>query len=157
VVNVKILSYAQHSASVDEFNDPSGWNVASYLDDPIENLEPREVLTPEYRECALRMLMVLNVIDHFMSYPKQGPPREWLAVSLALGLESTQGRTETAVAEEWGVSRACISKDVTRVLRLTGLDPSWGLKTTASRQVYARTNGRHDRSAEVAECQVDVI
>jgi hypothetical protein len=136
----------EHSSDPGVGTDPSSWNAASYLDDPVDHLEPREVLTPEYRECALRMLAVLNAIDHFMCFPKHGPPRDWLAVSLALGLESTRGRTETAIAEDWGVTRACISKDVTRVLRLTGLEPNWGLKTTENRQTYQRTNGHSPRA-----------
>jgi hypothetical protein len=141
---------ASHLGNFDDsgsFNDPASWDAASYEAHPVDKLEPRETITQEYRECALRMLEILNSIDHFMSYPKQGPPREWLAVSLALGLESTRGRSETAVAEEWGVTRACISKDVTRVLRLTGLDPAWGLKSADDRQTYSRTNGHRDRPA----------
>jgi hypothetical protein len=46
-------------------------------------------------------------------------------VELALGLS---GRTETEVALEWGVTRAAVSKDVVKVLRLTQLEdsPAWG-------------------------------
>ena len=58
------------------------------------------MVTPEYRACAIRMICVLDAIDHLICFRKEGPPREWLAVGLALGLNSTRGRTETAVADE---------------------------------------------------------
>jgi hypothetical protein len=65
-------------------------------------------------------------------------------VSLALGLMSTRGRSETSVALELGVCRAAVSKSVIQVLKCTGLEdsPAWGLKSPENREVFKRTNGR---------------
>jgi hypothetical protein len=138
------VSYTPYSASVDT-NDPGSWNAASYVDDPIDHIELLDLAASEYRQCALQLLGVLRGIDAWMSTGPSGRPhRKWVAVSLALGLSSTHGQTETAIAAEWGVTRAAISKDVVKVLGLTQLEksPAWGLKTFQDRETYARTNGR---------------
>jgi hypothetical protein len=111
----------------------------------IDEIEPLEPTASEYRECALKFLTVLRGLDQFMSQTHTGrPPRKWVACSLALGLASTSGRSETEVAIEWGVTRAAISKDVVRVLELTllGHAPAFGLKSADNRETYQRTNGR---------------
>jgi hypothetical protein len=125
-----------------EFNDPGEWNAASYTADPIDAIEPIETVTSDYRKCAILMLQVLRGLDEFNC--KGGPSRKWLACSLALGLPSTAGRTESAIAIEWGVTRAAVSKDVVAVLALSGLEnhPAWGLKSAHDRETYSRTNGR---------------
>jgi hypothetical protein len=132
----------------DSTNDPAGWNAASYTADPIDAMEPPEPFSSEYRECALQLLDVLHAVDQFMCVGN--PPRKWLAVSLALGLFSTRGRTETAIAIEWGVTRAAVSKDVVAVLRLARLEdnPAWGLKALKHRRQYMRTNGRRPAHSE---------
>ena len=126
-------------------NCPSTWDAASTTETPVEVLEPAEPFTSEYRECALAMLDVLRGIDTWMSHSGR-PPRRWIAVSLALGLSSTHGQTETAIAAEWGVSRAAISKDVVKVLVLTQLEksPAWGLKSASDRETFRKTNGHRN-------------
>jgi hypothetical protein len=137
-------------------NDPASWDLASYSHHPQEDLEPIEPTASEYRACALQMLSVLRGIDVFMCQTHtRRSGRKWTAVSLALGLASTSGRTETELAEEGGVCRAAVSKDVIRVLELTGLEPAFGLKREQDREIYARTNGRrrlgeHDRLGDIA-------
>jgi hypothetical protein len=78
------------------------------------------------------------------------PPRKWIAVSLAWGLKSTWGQSETEVARRCGVTRAAISKDVVAVLKCTGLEehPAFGLKSAATRKILKRTNGKRRRPAE---------
>ena len=70
------------------------------------------------------------------------PPRERLEISLAMGLTSTRGKTEIQVADEQNVTRQCISKGLTRFLRMSGIPdlPAFGLKTTAVRRQYQTTN-----------------
>jgi hypothetical protein len=118
------------------FDDPASWDQASCTDDPVDSIEPIDTGTSEYREAAIRMLALLHVIDSFLCSSREGPPREWCPISLALGLMSTRGKTETAIAEEMGVSRQCISKNVTRFLRMRGLgeQPAFGLKSAAVRR-----------------------
>ena len=145
------MSYAQHSAARSQFNDPADFSEASYQHHPVEDLEPLDATTSEYRECAVRMLRVLDIVDWFMCRREQGPPREWHAVSLALGLSSTRGLTETEVARHWGVSRQCISKDVTVILRVTGLPPAFGLKSQSARIHYQETNGHREQQQANAQ------
>ena len=110
-----------------------------------------EPVSSEYQVCARKMLGVLRGLDTWMCTGHTGkPPKKWIAASIALGLPSALGRSETSFAQEMSVSRACISKSVVAVLQLTGLEekPSWGLKTPAARKIYKRTNGRKRRPAE---------
>jgi hypothetical protein len=152
MVNVKI-----HSPAIS--NDPAGWDIASYTADPVDEIEPLDAVSSEYRQCALRMLAVFNAVDEFMCTTHTGKPsKKWHCVSLALGLFSTRGKTETEVAEEWGISRASISKDVVTVLRLAHLEnnPAFGLKSVENRRLYMRTNGRRPET-EAVNAQADLI
>jgi hypothetical protein len=64
------------------------------------------------REIMVRFRCLLLVINTHVA-GTQDVRRAWSEVSLALGLPCTQGQTETAVANEFNVSRQCISKGVT--------------------------------------------
>ena len=133
-------------------NDPADWASASYVEHPVDLMEPLEPVASDYRLASLAVLDVLCAVDEFMCISHKGrPPRKWMCVSLAFGLRSTRGRTETSVALEWGVTRAAISKDVVKVLKLTQLENNhaWGLKSAENRKTYARTNGRRRTPMEV--------
>ena len=124
--------------------DPAEWNTASFSQHPIDAMEPVK-FSGEHQSWKNEVLMVFNGIDEWMCSTHSGkPPPKWYPASLALGLRSTRGRTETSVAAELGKSRACVSKAVVKVLQLTGLEdnPAWGLKSPESRKIYKRTNGR---------------
>jgi hypothetical protein len=106
------------------------------------------------------MLAVFNAVDEFMCCTHTGKPsKKWHCVSLALGLFSTRGKTETEVAEEWGISRASISKDVVTILRLAHLEesPAFGLKSMEHRRTYMQTNGRRRRETETVNDQADLV
>jgi hypothetical protein len=123
-------------------------------------LEPLESVSSEYRQCALKMLAVFNAVDEFMCTTHTGKPsKKWHCVSLALGLFSTRGRTETQVAEEWGISRASISKDVVTILRLAHLEesPAFGLKSLEHRRTLMRTNGQIRPETEAVNVQADLV
>jgi len=79
------------------------------------------------------------------------PPRKWYAVSLALGLRSTRGQSETEVAAELGVCRAAVSKDVVAILKLANLPPAFGLKSEQDRTTYSRTNGRRNLKGRIGD------
>jgi hypothetical protein len=124
----------------DEFNDPSGWDSASYTDDPIDRLEPPEPSEPSpYREASLLFLRILSVIDAFMvgSYDSR---KGWLQVSCALGLQSTRGCTESEIASSINTSKQVFSRGVTAFLRSSGLSPAFGLKSNDARKNYQKTN-----------------
>lgn len=151
------MSDSSHAHDPDGFNDPASWDRASYSPDYAAFEGPAEVEPNEYRECALHFLELLHAVDEFMSRGAQS--RKWIAVSMALGLRSTRGRTETSIAIEWGVTRAAVSKDVVMVLRLAHLEdnPAWGLKTIEHRRTLMRTNGARPHQDEVPEHQNQMI
>jgi hypothetical protein len=126
--------------------DPAGWTSAATSASVVyDALEPLEPIVSEYRQCALSWLAQLCSLDQWMCQTHSGlPPRKWIAVSLAWGLKSTWGQSETEIARRYGVTRAAISKDVVAVLKFTGLEdqPAFGLKSAQNRQTYKRTNGR---------------
>jgi hypothetical protein len=123
-------------------NDPATWDTASYVDDPIDHIEPQDIPSNLYREASIRHLMVSYATDTFMSQQKNGV-RGWIVVSIVLGYPSTQGRTLTSIADEMGVTKQSLSRDCThfsRMLRLPSTAP--GLKSAEARLTYMRTNGR---------------
>jgi hypothetical protein len=42
-----------------------------------------------------------------------------------------------------GISKQALSKPTAKLLRVTGLDPAFGLKSSEMRRVYQQTNGRY--------------
>jgi hypothetical protein len=65
---VNILSSGHYSASVDEFNDPAGWDAASSRADPVDILEPLSDIENPYSEYALIHLRLLWRVDEWMVY-----------------------------------------------------------------------------------------
>jgi hypothetical protein len=122
-------------------NDPAGWNSASYLDHPVDHIEPLNIPANLYREASIRHLCVSYTTDSFMSTQKDGV-RGWIVVSIVLGYPSTQGRTLTSIAEEIGVTKQALSRSCTQFSRMLGLPTTaYGMKTAAARLTYMRTNG----------------
>ena len=64
-----------------------------------------------------------------------------IEVWIALGLTSTRGRTETSIAEEFGVTKQAWSRGVTKFLRMSQIDPAFGLKSPEARRTYQHPNG----------------
>lgn len=59
------------------------------------------------------------------------------AFCFAAGLYVTEGKSETELAEELGVTRAALSKRIVRITTALGLPPSRGMKTIKARKVYS--------------------
>ena len=123
-----------------EFNDPATWDSASYTVDPADALESAQYTVDEYREASLVFLRVLLMIDTHMSRIRDAR-LGWVSVSVALGLTSTRGKTLTQLAAEIGITKQPLSKPTAKLLRVTGLDPAFGLKSPEMRRVYQQTNG----------------
>jgi hypothetical protein len=139
-----------NSDDSDSFNDPAGWNSASYVDDPIDHIEPLDIPANVYREASIRHLSVSYVTDTFMSRQTNGV-RGWIVVSIVLGYPSTQGRTLTSIAEEMGVTKQALSRSCTQFSRMLGLPTTaFGMKSAADRLTYMRTNG-HRRADDVED------
>jgi hypothetical protein len=100
-------------------NDPADWNAASYWPDPIDDIEPETARPPEaYRQTCLGLLRVLCLVDAYMAAAKD-PRLGCIQVSLALGLDSTRGRTETDIADELEISKQALSRGITRFLQMS--------------------------------------
>jgi hypothetical protein len=119
--------------------DPSTWDACSYTDDPVDRLEPEEPLEPSaFREASLAFLRIVSCIDSFMlSSPDF--KRSWLQVSIALGLPSTRGQSEYAVANIFRYHPTVFARGVSAFLRLARIEPAFGLKSTKSRIGYQRS------------------
>jgi hypothetical protein len=130
----------------DDFNnhngsDPAEWNAASHSELPVDVLEPQAATEPSaYREASLRFLQLLTHIDNFMS-DSVDPARcwrNWLALSLALGLRSTRGKSVTQVAGELSISKSLLSKTLRKFLFETGYSPAFGLKSEEAVATFRR-------------------
>jgi hypothetical protein len=115
--------------------DPAQWARCSTADTAIDVLEPSQYAPDEYREASLVFLRVLLMIDTHMSRIRDAR-LGWVSVSVALGLTSTRGKTLTQLATEMGVSKQALSRPTAKLLRTTGLDPAFGLKSSEARRNY---------------------
>jgi hypothetical protein len=105
---------------------------------------------PPTKEAVWRLWDLLAAMDAYMSGSRNAELR-WIEVSVALGLNSTRGKTVTQLADEAGVTRQAISKGVTEFLRMARMSPAFGLKSVEARQVYRHSNGRRDESESTTE------
>ncbi len=128
-------------------SDPSTWDSASYVADPIDELEPYEWPEgSEFRHACISLLDVLYCIDDFCMRA-QDARLALIQVSVALGLPSTEGRTVTDLADHCGITKQALSKGVTTFLRRVHLPPAFGLKSDAAKAIYRETNGVHHEPA----------
>ena len=144
-----LVSTSPHSAarslSSNQFNDAADFDLASYEHHPVEDLEPLPEWPSgtELRRACIKLMCVLESIDTFMNSGHAVPTR-WIQVSIALGLHSTAGMTETEIAGKLGISRQAVSRGTVQFLRMVQLPPSFGLKSEEARRGYQQTNGRHE-------------
>jgi hypothetical protein len=119
------------------FNDPSDWHCAATWHTPVDELEPLPANPSDYREASLRFLRVAYCWDTFVSSSRDARLAH-IQVSIALGLYSTKGRTVTDIAEELGITKQALSRGVARFLRMTRLEPAFGLKSSEARLAYQK-------------------
>jgi len=119
------------------FNDCADWHRAATWHTPVDELEPLPANSSEYREAAVRLMRVLYCLDTFVSSSRDARLAH-IQVSIALGLYSTRGRTETDIAEELGITKQALSRGVAKFLRMSGLSPAFGLKTPEARRAYQK-------------------
>src|SRR5271166_843408 len=116
-------------------NDPADWNLCAYEHHPCDDLEPIDTSSNEYREISIRFLRVMLMADTYVMGARDAR-KAWIEISLALGLISTRGMTETEIAETLSITRQAVSRGVARFLRMSGLPPAFGLKSEAARRGY---------------------
>jgi hypothetical protein len=60
------MNHHPDRGSDSDFNDPGGWNKASYFDDPIDSIEPLPDKPNEYRQVAIYSLGIMFAVDEFL-------------------------------------------------------------------------------------------
>lgn len=89
---------------VNSILDPAQWNAASYLDHPVDNIEPEKPVD-DPRILALEFLFnnIWNDADPGLSIS---------AAACAAGLPQIQGLNQSDIAKRHGVTRSVINKYV---------------------------------------------
>lgn len=102
---------------------------------PVDELEPLDRCSDEYRQAAKRLAVSLEAVFRFVqnSRRKDLANTQW---AVALGLPSVRGQSVTDLALQFGVTKQDFSKGVTRFLRMSGLPPAFGLKSDQAKQTY---------------------
>jgi hypothetical protein len=126
-----------HYTDPEAFNDPASWDKSSYEAHPVDELEPLQVNPSDYREASLHFLRVAYCWDTFVSCARDARLAH-IQVAIALGLYSTRGRTLSDIADELGITKQALSRGVAKFLRMSRLEPAFGLKSTEARIAYQK-------------------
>jgi hypothetical protein len=119
-----------------KFVDPADWTVASYNDHPIDSIEPLPHHSNSYRDAALECMKILRSVDVFMSRATD-PRLAWVAVSCAMGLDSTSKLTEGEIARQIGVTELSVRRATAKFVKLANPDPACGFRALGQ----IRSNG----------------
>ena len=101
--------------------------------DPSEEPAPAGVDDPAAGQLLKEFLY--RIIDEH-----QNPRLEAECISLAFGFGAARGKTMTEVAQQYGVTRATVSKRVREIQRAFNLPVSEFMKSDRARDTYALTN-----------------
>lgn len=137
-LHLRNVSHAAHRDSGDSKNDssdPADWNKACYLAHPVDAIEPLTTNPSDYREAALHFVRIMFCVDTFTAGSRDAR-LAIIQVSIALGWPSTRGKTETAIAAELGITKQALSRGVAKFLRMTRIEPAFGLKSNVARRKY---------------------
>jgi hypothetical protein len=127
----------EHHTDSEIHNDPADWHRAATWHTAVDDLEPLAANPSDYREASLHFLRVAYCWDTFVSGARDARLAH-IQVSIALGLYSTRGRTVTDISAELGITKQALSRGVARFLRMSRLDPAFGLKSTEARIAYQK-------------------
>jgi hypothetical protein len=114
------MNHHRDRGSDSDFNDPGGWNKASYFDDPIDSIEPLPDVPNDYRAAAIYHLQLLFAVDEFITTA----PDARVAVAVTLQWPSVRGLTVPEIAEQLGCSPATIPRACTKFREIAGLGVS---------------------------------
>lgn len=113
---------------------------------PVDDIEPEERETAPYRECALRLLSVLEIAYDFVCQ-SQRPRMAMQQVGVALGIPAALRMTEQEFALLNQVARDDFSEGVTKFLRVSQLPPALALKADAAKAAYRDCHNRNGAGA----------
>jgi hypothetical protein len=110
---------------------------------PVDDLEPVDTLSSEYRQASRRLLTLLFQLDSVVTGGTGASAFKYECCALALGLPSMRGVSETALGERHGVGRAAVSKHVAAATNVFRHHlPAFGLKSHDAKLSFRMHNGR---------------
>jgi hypothetical protein len=111
-----------------DFNDPSGWNRASYTADFLAELgEPLPEAPNGYRAAAIYHLQLMYAVDEFLTVAPDARVAV-VAVAVVLGWPSIRGLTVPDIAGQLGCSPATLTRSIARFKTMAGLDSAGGVR-----------------------------
>jgi hypothetical protein len=110
---------------------------------PVDDLEPLDTVSSEYRQASRRLLTLLFQFDSVVTGGTGASAFKYECCALALGLPSMRGVTETELGMRHGVGRAAVSKHVVEATNVFRHHlPAFGLKSHDAKLSYRASNGR---------------
>jgi hypothetical protein len=97
------MNHHHDRAPDNDFNDPGGWDKASYSAHPIDSIEPLSDEPNPYRTAALHHVGIMYAVDDFITAAPDARVAV-VAVAVVLGWASARGWTVPEIAEQLGVS-----------------------------------------------------
>ena len=117
------MHHHRDCGSDNDFDDPSGWNRASYTPDILAEIgEPLPDPVNDYREAAIYHLQLMFAVDEFLIAAQDAR----LAVAVVLGWPSARGLTLGDIAGQLGCSLSTLTRSIARFKTLAGLGVSAG-------------------------------
>jgi Homeodomain-like domain len=120
------MHHHRDPAPDNDFNDPGGWDKASYSAHPIDSMEPLSDEPNPYRAAAIYHLQLMYVVDEFVAAAPDARLAV-IAVAVVLGWPSARGWTVPEIAGQLGVSASTITRACARFREMSGL-PAAGFK-----------------------------
>jgi hypothetical protein len=109
-----------------DFNDPAGWNRASYTPDMIAEIgEPLPDPVNDYREAALHFVRTMYAVDEFITAAPDARVAV-VAVAVVLGWPSALGFTLGDITDQLGCSPSTLTRCIARFKTMAGLSSAGG-------------------------------
>jgi hypothetical protein len=122
------MRHFHEPAGSDDFNDPGGWNKASYFDDPIDSIEPLPDIPNPYRQAAIYHLELMFAVDEFLTAAPDARVAV-VAVAVVLGWPSARGLSVGDIADQLGCSLSTLIRSIARFKAVAGLGvPAGGVR-----------------------------
>jgi len=122
------MHHHRDCGSDNDFDDPSGWNRASYTPDILAEIgEPLPKKPNHYREAALHFVRTMYAVDEFLTASPDARVAV-VAVAFTLGCPSTHGLTIADIAGQLGCTTATLTRSIARFKALAGLDSNGAMQ-----------------------------
>jgi hypothetical protein len=119
--SLTVQHHFDRGSDSETFNDPGGWDKASYSAHPIDSMEPLSGEPNPYREAALYHLQLMYAVDEFLTAAEDSRLAV-VAVAVVFGWPSTRGLTLGNIADQLGCSLSTLSRSIARFKAMAGLE-----------------------------------